>query len=108
MRPLAERVERGAALLDEKVQGWSARVDADRLDLRSCRDCVVGQVFADLVYDDDGYDVVAYDEGIYQLGITRRGAGETAHGFSLPHWSDDDDDYAALTALWRSEIEARR
>lgn len=105
MRPLAERVARGAALLDEKVEGWPERIAVRELDLRSCRDCVIGQLFSDAadIYEDG---VLAYDEGIYRLGIT--GAGETAHGFSLPRWAGDDDDYAALTALWRSEIEARR
>lgn len=54
------RVERGAALLDERYPGWEHSVDLAKLDLSdSCR-CILGQLF-----DKDGY----YIDGGYTLGV---------------------------------------
>jgi hypothetical protein len=38
-------VDNGAALLDERLPGWRAYVDADTLTLASGCDCVLGQLF---------------------------------------------------------------
>ena len=40
-----ERVQRGALLLDEKIPGWYAKINLDRLDLENTENCVLGQVF---------------------------------------------------------------
>ena len=39
-----ERVERGAALLDEHAPGWENVIDLKTLNLSSCEACVCGQV----------------------------------------------------------------
>jgi hypothetical protein len=40
-----ERVARGVAWLDANKPGWVHRINVDDLDLRSCRYCVLGQVY---------------------------------------------------------------
>lgn len=42
----AQLVERGTALLDEKVPGWDKRIRPEALDIADPRCCVVGQLFA--------------------------------------------------------------
>jgi hypothetical protein len=41
---LLERVDRGAALLDEYDPDWWEVIDLDRLDISSWRSCVLGQL----------------------------------------------------------------
>ena len=43
MNTVNERVERGAALLDEKRPGWWQDIDLGRLDISSSCDCIAGQ-----------------------------------------------------------------
>jgi hypothetical protein len=40
-----ERAEKGAKLLDEKVPGWAAIIDLEKLKMDSMRECVLGQIF---------------------------------------------------------------
>jgi len=40
-----ERVERGAALLDEKQPGWAERIDIAKLEIEDPCLCVIGQLF---------------------------------------------------------------
>lgn len=40
-----EAAAKGAALLDERMPGWHARIDLDRLDLADGKQCVLGQLF---------------------------------------------------------------
>ena len=42
---LTEAVERGAALLDEKMPGWESRIDVQRLNIASANDCIIGQLY---------------------------------------------------------------
>ena len=42
---VAERVARGAALLDEKVPGWRERINLDTFAISSCERCILGQVY---------------------------------------------------------------
>jgi hypothetical protein len=44
---IAERVQRGASLLDTKFPGWVDQVDLSTLDLASGCDCILGQRFGD-------------------------------------------------------------
>lgn len=42
---LAERVARGAKLLDEKRPGWAAEIATDKLAMESCDRCILGQLY---------------------------------------------------------------
>jgi hypothetical protein len=51
------RVERGAALLDERLPGWAKQIDLTILDLSSGCDCVLGQLALDLGADPKNFDM---------------------------------------------------
>lgn len=83
-----ERVQRGAALLDQVRPGWHTRIDITRLNLGSCDRCVLGQEYGDFthgalaLFTDPG-DVIAY-------------------GF------DGDGEHTELTLAWLDLINERR
>lgn len=99
MPVIAERVKRGAALLDEKRPGWWQRIDLGRLDVASDCDCVGGQL-------PGGYGKVADD--LFGPGVTF--SLEVSHGFEADGDFEGGDagEFAALTEAWRSLILARR
>lgn len=67
---LDPRVERGAALLDEKMPGWANRVDVDTLRLWDPCLCILGQSFP---------GPMGWTRGLRALGI---GMWESCdHGF---------------------------
>jgi len=101
--PIAGRVAKGAALLDEKVPGWDARIDLATLNLASPCRCVVGQLFADLAEDDV---VLGYAPGLGVLGFGP-GDDDSPYGFDAAP-DDAAEQYADLTAAWKRIIEGRR
>ena len=46
----SDRVREGAALLDERRPGWRGAIDVERLDLGSCFNCVLGQLYGQFGY----------------------------------------------------------
>jgi hypothetical protein len=93
---IAERVAKGAALLDEKIPGWADRIDLHRFYIGSTCDCVLGQLH-------DG----SYTDGMYAL--TR---DTEDHGFmwtaSPADAGAEEAEIAELETEWRRVIEARR
>jgi len=85
------RIERGAALLDDKVPGWQDKIDLATLDMSNCANCVVGQVYGD------------YDLGLAELdGEAQR--QPSRYGFAaLP-----TEMFDTLTDKWRAFLERRR
>lgn len=81
---LAERVQRGAKLLDEKSPGWAAKVALDRLDMFSDCGCVLGQIYG------------LYSRGLDALGL-ESGMNLGFNSFRM----------GLLADLWRAEIRAR-
>lgn len=110
----AARARAGAIYLDTTVPGWAEKIDAERLTLDNCDDCVFGQVF-----DDHYYHVRL------RLGLNARQCAEL--GFCSELWLSRDcvsraslpaearaafreqvsDEYLALRNAWVAEIEAR-
>jgi hypothetical protein len=106
MSTVAERVARGAALLDEKVPGWAERIDLAELDLSSCWRCVLGQLATSTEPDlEDGW-ILGRDLGLDgfdgRYGFDRysdiEGIEDPA---AMEPWSE-------LTAEWRRVITERR
>jgi hypothetical protein len=91
MSPIAaERVARGAALLDRECPGWAARIDPDVLDLSHTRLCLLGQLHG------------TFGEGLARLDL--RGEGRPCmHGFAIDRFTWWDE----LHEAWVAEI-ARR
>jgi hypothetical protein len=99
---IAERVAKGAALLDKKNPGWwkpdaaPIAIDLDDLELSSDCNCVLGQLAGN------------YAEGVSGLGIHLL-RQEVTHGFLLDLNGEGDDlDWPPLTAEWKRVITARR
>ena len=93
--PISERVERGAALLDEKQPGWLDMIDLARLDIGSSCNCVGGQIGRAL-------HLGTFVDVMGDLGL--RASEEAEYGFE----HDAEADYDELTAAWRTLILARR
>ena len=99
MSTVTERVARGAALLDEKIPGWDSRIDLDVLDIDSCAQCILGQVFA----AESSYYPVArgFGAGIDELGLDDSVIEDL--GFD-----DTDGLITQVSAEWRRVITERR
>jgi len=83
-------VERGAALLDERLPGWDAEIDVENLNMSNACDCVFGQLFG------------SYDKGLRVL-VMDQGTSKTFGFFVWPtsRWS-------SLSFAWRNLIRERR
>lgn len=86
---LEERVDRGAARLDEVDCDWYKKIDKPRLNINNSLDCTCGQ-----------WDNGNYSRGLRKLGIP---PGEAQnHGFNGPN-----ADILPLRDLWIQAIEVR-
>ena len=47
MRIARQRAAKGAKLLDGRRKAWWRKIDTDTLDLGSCGDCILGQLYGD-------------------------------------------------------------
>lgn len=86
---LDPRVERGAAMLDERLPGWEHEIDLDNFVLHSPCKCIFGQLGGGEYFD-----------GAKRVGFP---AGD-AHGTFSATFSD----YALMEQDWRLAILARR
>lgn len=94
MTKTQERVERGAALLDERLPGWAQEIYVENLDLSDSCDCVLGQLFGD------------YLKGVRVLGLADETWAEPARlGFHRP---DRRTQWETLSRAWRSLIARRQ
>jgi hypothetical protein len=91
MATIAERVARGAALLDEREPGWWQRIDLSKLDIKSCEDCIAAQLGKG-----------DYLDGLHAIGVTCY-EDEDGCGFD-----GAGDEYESLAEEWRLAIEERR
>ncbi len=102
MKTIAERVARGAALLDEKLPGWWQRIDLEALTMRDTCMCILGQLFGN---EEDRLEDDGYWQGLHDLNIPRFGAAHAAeYGFA----DEDPFAYEALDVEWCELIESRR
>jgi hypothetical protein len=91
-----ERVNRGIALIDQKYPHWWRVLDLETLDLRSTKNCVLGQVAGDYL---DGLVTMFGGDGDYvqyQMAVN--------HGFDTNTWSDA----AQVEALWKQAAGERQ
>lgn len=92
-----ERVADGADLLDRLEPGWPSRIDLDELSMRSCLDCILGQLFGTF---DEGNSLLMKRASYFSAGKAYR------YGFELSHFDDvvPQTGYRALAHLWRLAI----
>ena len=90
----AERVARGAALLDAHVPGWAARVTLTLLDMSDPFTDVLGQLYGQ------------YGAGLRALRLSEEGAGDC--GFLLVGYhAGRPVAWADLNGLWAAEVRSR-
>lgn len=94
----AARVQRGAALLDEKWPTWAQDINLDMLNIQSATHCVTAQFSG---FHGKGHD---YSSGQTMLGLNVDAYLE--HGFNAECGMASE--YIALNALWRGLIQERR
>lgn len=94
-----ERIERGAALLDEIRPGWRSQVNPDGLRMRSAEFCVLGQLYGNF-YDaaDDIFDG-RYLSGAIEHGLHARMESDPG---SPEFWNERE--WAELEVLWKQEL----
>jgi hypothetical protein len=82
---IPKNVQRGVALLDERLPGWRRNVSRD-VNLASDCDCVLGELFG------------SYSKGLDVLNLS--GAEAERYGFFRQSWQTWDK----LTNAWRKVI----
>ena len=92
-----KRVADGARYLDLNAPGWFRSIDLNRLNMSNPCYCVVGQLF------------YSFAVGLEQLDVDPGAVEDVALGFDRSDslGLDYSRDLAALTPIWKREIEAR-
>ena len=99
-----ERVQRGAAYLDEMDPGWHRQVDPNTLELGSGRQCVLGQLHGEFRLG------LGRSRLISLSSAPRASLSPVAYGFKCVEGVSDEwqaRDYELLTAAWRNAVLAR-
>jgi hypothetical protein len=94
MPTLTERVQRGAALLQQKYPNWQEAIDCDRLDMGSSSDGLLEQLY------------ITYPNVLNALGL-RSYEDALEYGFDIrPELSDKSNQrqWSALTTAWKTLI----
>lgn len=96
-------VEKGAQLLDQKKPGWYLKIDIARLEMETCRRCVLGQLYGE------------YDVGLAHLHLPYNDYDPGLQfGFSLLDPTDShiasitDPRWNTLRSLWIEQITKRQ
>jgi len=100
MDTIAERVRRGAALLDERRPGWAGEIDTGTLEMECPNFCILGQIYG------------RFDTGCETLGIDDSAEDGIVLSFDTASardvvYRDIAAEYDALKAAWLAEIAAR-
>jgi len=92
-----KHVADGARYLDLNAPGWFRSIDLNRLNMSNPCCCVVGQLFG------------SFAVGLEQLDVDSTEDEDVALGFDRPDplYLDYSNNLAALTPIWKREIEAR-
>lgn len=94
MSTIEQRVQAGAAWLDENQPGWESKIDLDFLDQSYCYECVLGQVFGDY------WDSPLVQNATSSTRLCALGFASKAFSTSLG--------YKKLTQAWKDLISSRR
>lgn len=90
-----DRVKRGVEFLNENYPGWEDDIDLDKLSMRSCKHCILGQLFG------------SYRTGFRSISLQANNLYK--YGFEAIHTGTADHrKYAFLTMTWITAIKNRR
>src|SRR5688572_15387979 len=89
-----EQIQNGIKLLNEKVPNWRNVINLEELDLYSCTNCVLGQVYG------------GYRSGLHELNLSKKSSEH--YGFRVSDVDNIDHSYATdyeqLTQEWLKEL----
>lgn len=89
---MKEAVHESALKLDELKPGWEERIDRERLNMASGRECILGQEYP------------TFSEGLEAMGVSKASEG----GCGLPSSTENPRlEWKNLQALWIEQIECR-
>lgn len=95
----AEKVARGAAMLDSRYPGWERLINVHNLDLGDPQYCILGQLNA-------SSSMTPFSTGLEDLfGEGASLVDAIAHGFDSPYGYSG---YPELDAAWKTQIYTRR
>lgn len=98
---MSPEVERGVALLDRVRPGWERDVNVMTIDIRSWKNCVLGQVYGSF---SSALSILIREESEFGIDFA------SSHGFAVdarsPEWRTLI--HAELASSWREAILARR
>ena len=111
VQEVPRRVMRGAVLLDQFAPGWESVVDEKKLDIGSCKDCVISQRFGNF---SDGLRRLAQrsvrkalsGSGVELSAYSRLELDSFHYGFDAR--SGASAEYSLLGQQWYAEIINRR
>ena len=93
---LAKRVAQGAALLDQEKPNWFEEINLGKLEMGSCKDCILGQLYSNY---DEGADVL-----FGQWSVEKN----NSHGFTIFPDVSSPVLWRELRECWVREIKKRR
>lgn len=100
-----ERVERGAAYLDDADPGWHRRVDSETLELDDGRHCILGQLHGEFRLG------LGRSHLISMSSAPRASLSPVAYGFKCVENVSDDwqaRDYELLNEAWKDAVRTRQ
>lgn len=116
-------IEQTASMLDQVIPDWMTRVDRNKIDIFSCKKCIIGQLFPDEPTFYDGMDalrelvidsnVIAPTERLSSTALGLNSGWHPASRFADLDLSDESDmseaylSMATLTLAWRQLIDDR-
>lgn len=112
----AQRVEKGAALLDQRLEHWVDDIDLGEFDIANGDACILGQLFGEydrgrdnLLLPPFGLPDYASDPDGWLDAFKAVEAAAVAHGFNLGDGDQDDDDANdVLESAWVGYITVHR
>lgn len=100
-----ERVERGAAYLDDVDPGWYRRVNADTLELDDGKHCILGQLHGEFRLG------LGRSHLISMSSAPRASLSPVSYGFKCVEGVSDDwqaRDYELLNEAWKEAVRTRQ
>jgi hypothetical protein len=96
----AKRVHDGAAILDKANPEWYKNVNPDTINLRSSKDCVIGQLYGDFF---NGLQTIGIEHDVDEC--LAGNCAYTRYGFSATYQFGDE---LELISAWGGSILARK
>ena len=100
-----ERVNEGAAWLDEVDPGWELKIDLGKLHMASCQQCIVGQVFGNFMQLENRMPLEEFTNADSGYEIS-----EIISDFAFLHGFEAMEgirEYEAIARAWKELVKGR-